>query len=104
MFGNIFYGKEGRGRRMKTTNKTAMLLLINAIAVLSEDRFLVKSKTANVTQELLADSCDIVGWSTKTDAAAFGPGGPDPTSVKGRLINLISAVRTLMRSMWLSIV
>ncbi|KAI0775926.1 Yos1-like protein [Trametes elegans] len=70
------------------------LLLINAMAVLSEDRFLAR-----------------IGWSTQQpqptnssfgqpyaqpyDQAAY-PGGQD-VGLKGRLINLISAVRTLMR-------
>ncbi|CCL99424.1 uncharacterized protein FIBRA_01442 [Fibroporia radiculosa] len=71
------------------------ILLINAMAVLSEDRFLAR-----------------IGWSSvqpPTGAAGFsqsyGPaydsagyqGGQD-ISMKARLINLISAVRTLMRS------
>jgi len=70
------------------------LLLINAMAVLSEDRFLAR-----------------IGWSSaQTPAVNAGfaqpyaqsydqpgyPGGQD-VGVKARLINLISAVRTLMR-------
>ncbi|KAI0750660.1 Yos1-like protein [Daedaleopsis nitida] len=70
------------------------LLLINAMAVLSEDRFLAR-----------------IGWSS-TQAPPSNPnfgqpyaqpydqggyaGGQD-IGVKGRLINLIGAVRTLMR-------
>ncbi|KAK9459165.1 Yos1-like protein [Lipomyces oligophaga] len=55
-----------------------ILLLINSIAVLSEDRFLAR-----------------IGWSTVQQDPGFG--NPDSTSIKNRLINLISAVRTLMR-------
>ncbi|KAI8150327.1 Yos1-like protein [Fennellomyces sp. T-0311] len=55
----------------------AILLFINAIAVLSEERFLAR-----------------IGWSAQVD-----PGfGVDQTqSVKHKIVNLISAVRTLMR-------
>ncbi|KAK9369634.1 Yos1-like protein [Lipomyces kononenkoae] len=55
-----------------------LLLLINSIAVLSEDRFLAR-----------------IGWSSVTVDNGFG--GADSSSVKNRMINLISAVRTLMR-------
>ncbi|KAJ3531834.1 hypothetical protein NM688_g7515 [Phlebia brevispora] len=66
-----------------------ILLLINAMAVLNEDRFLAR-----------------IGWaSTHVQAAYAQPyaqpydqtGAQQDISVKGRLINLISAVRTLMR-------
>jgi len=67
------------------------LLLINAMAVLSEDRFLAR-----------------IGWaSTQVQAgqqAGYGQAYAQPydqqgqdVGMKGRLINLISAVRTLMR-------
>ncbi|KAK9450821.1 Yos1-like protein [Limtongia smithiae] len=55
-----------------------ILLLINSIAVLSEDRFLAR-----------------IGWSTAQMDTGFGIA--DSASVKNRMINLISAVRTLMR-------
>lgn len=67
------------------------LLLINAMAVLSEDRFLAR-----------------IGWSSKQpqnpnagfqqhyDQSGYGYAQQD-AGVKVRLINLISAVRTLMR-------
>ncbi|KAK1925460.1 putative integral membrane protein required for ER to Golgi transport [Papiliotrema laurentii] len=79
-FGQIFY---------------VALLFTNAIAVLSEDRFLAK-----------------IGWSTRTTQqanAGFGHasnpniydqsfgGGNEGASIKSKLINLISATRTLMR-------
>ncbi|KAK9480108.1 Yos1-like protein [Lipomyces japonicus] len=55
-----------------------ILLLINSIAILSEDRFLAR-----------------IGWSTAQVDNGFGVS--DSQSVKNKLINLISAVRTLMR-------
>ncbi|KAG2141694.1 Yos1-like protein [Suillus bovinus] len=57
------------------------LLLINAMAVLSEDRFLAK-----------------IGWSSvQNPNAGYGYTQQQDAGVKVRLINLISAVRTLMR-------
>ncbi|KAF2736662.1 Yos1-like protein [Polyplosphaeria fusca] len=53
------------------------VLLINAIAILSEDRFLAR-----------------IGWTSSADP---GFGGRDEASVKARLVNLVSSVRTLMR-------
>jgi hypothetical protein len=55
------------------------VLLINAIAILSEDRFLAR-----------------IGWTTTAADPGFG-GVRDDASVKAKLINLISSVRTLMR-------
>ncbi|OBZ85823.1 Protein transport protein yos1 [Choanephora cucurbitarum] len=55
-----------------------MLCFINAIAVLSEDRFLAR-----------------IGWTVQPDA---GFGNEQGQSIKYKMINLISAVRTLMRS------
>ncbi|KAF7729556.1 Protein transport protein yos1 [Apophysomyces ossiformis] len=52
-----------------------LLFFINAIAVLSEERFLAR-----------------IGWSAQPEA---GFGGEQ--SIKFKIINLISAVRTLMR-------
>ncbi|ORX52743.1 Yos1-like protein [Hesseltinella vesiculosa] len=54
-----------------------LLFVINGIAVLSEDRFLAR-----------------IGWSVQADPSGFGG---DSQSVKFKIINLISAVRTLMR-------
>ncbi|BFZ61956.1 hypothetical protein YB2330_003034 [Saitoella coloradoensis] len=56
------------------------LLLVNAIAVLSEDRFLAR-----------------IGWSAQSIHEPVGFGDPSGQSVKARLVTLISAVRTLMR-------
>src|SRR6266852_7400304 len=90
------------------------LLLINAVAVLSEDRFLARSACPHFwmhthphhphTFPLFA-----VGWSSVRppnnvgfqqnydQGAGYGNPAQD-IGVKGRLINLISAVRTVMRS------
>ncbi|KAK7542744.1 Yos1-like protein [Phyllosticta citribraziliensis] len=55
-----------------------VILLTNAIAVLSEDRFLAR-----------------IGWGLQAEPA-FG-GVQDTTSVKAKMIHLIASVRTLMR-------
>jgi len=56
------------------------VLLVNAIAVLSEDRFLAR-----------------IGWgSTSAVEPAFG-GQSDSANVKAKLVNLIASVRTLLR-------
>ncbi|GBB86362.1 hypothetical protein RclHR1_12790007 [Rhizophagus clarus] len=52
-----------------------ILLVINAIAILNEERFLAR-----------------IGMSSHPE-----PGYGDVTSFKSKIINLISAVRTLMR-------
>ncbi|PWN31341.1 Yos1-like protein, partial [Meira miltonrushii] len=62
------------------------LLLVNAIAILNEERFLAR-----------------IGWSSSQssssfDSSGFGGQGQE-ASVKTRLIHLISAVRTLLRGM-----
>ncbi|CAK9784149.1 unnamed protein product [Cutaneotrichosporon oleaginosum] len=72
----------------------AALLLVNAVAILNEERFLAR-----------------IGWSTRGNPAAnsgFGNvpdptydgaygGNPDGVSFKTKVVNLIGAVRTLMR-------
>ncbi|KAI7867828.1 Yos1-like protein [Spinellus fusiger] len=55
----------------------SLLCFINAVAILSEERFLAK-----------------IGWSGHVDT---GFGSDQSQSVKSKIINLISAVRTLMR-------
>ncbi|KAF8524609.1 Yos1-like protein [Hysterangium stoloniferum] len=68
------------------------VLLVNAIAILSEERFLAR-----------------IGWSTQQAQPgqqgfaqpydAYGGGATQgDISMKGKMINLIGAVRTLMRS------
>lgn len=82
----------------------ACVLMINAIAVLSEDRFLARSASSVASPQFR--TFDVlfasVGWSSHQpmapsyDNSGFGEQGlPE---VKARMINLISAVRTLMRS------
>ncbi|KAF2217455.1 hypothetical protein CERZMDRAFT_92104 [Cercospora zeae-maydis SCOH1-5] len=58
------------------------VLLINSLAVLSEDRFLAR-----------------IGWGTSQQSEpTFGSGGmQDPTSLTAKFANLINSVRTLMR-------
>ncbi|EJU06581.1 Yos1-like protein [Dacryopinax primogenitus] len=64
------------------------LLLVNAIAVLNEERFLAR-----------------IGLSTQTsNPSTYNPsfdqsygGGPSGPSVRDQLVNLIGAVRTLLR-------
>ncbi|CAG8242512.1 unnamed protein product [Penicillium salamii] len=57
-----------------------IILIINAIAILSEDRFLAR-----------------VGWGRTQAEPGFGA-SYDSTSVKAKTINLIASVRTVMRS------
>ncbi|KAJ2079181.1 hypothetical protein H4R20_004740 [Coemansia guatemalensis] len=59
-FGTLFY---------------VILLLLNGVAILNEERFLAR-----------------IGWA-RNSAELYG----DTESIKAKLINLISAVRTLMR-------
>ncbi|KAI8643613.1 Yos1-like protein [Parasitella parasitica] len=54
-----------------------LLCFVNAIAVLSEERFLAR-----------------IGWTVQPDA---GFGNEQGQSIKYKMINLMSAVRTLMR-------
>ncbi|KAK6948261.1 hypothetical protein Daesc_010025 [Daldinia eschscholtzii] len=56
------------------------ILLINAIAILSEDRFLAR-----------------INLSSTSYDPAFGA-GPDSQSVKAKVVNLIASVRMVMRS------
>ncbi|KAI0505102.1 Yos1-like-domain-containing protein [Xylaria bambusicola] len=56
------------------------VLLINALAILSEDRFLAR-----------------INFSSATYDPAFGA-GPDNQSIRVKAINLLASVRTLMRS------
>ncbi|KAI8628026.1 Yos1-like protein [Xylariaceae sp. FL1651] len=55
------------------------VLLVNAIAILSEDRFLAR-----------------INFSSASYDPAFGA-GPDAQSIRGKIINLVASVRTLMR-------
>ncbi|RDX55481.1 Yos1-like protein, partial [Polyporus arcularius HHB13444] len=70
------------------------ILLVNAMAVLSEERFLARigwsSSQPQPTSQNFAQP-----YAQPYDQAAYA-GGQD-VGVKARLINLIGAVRTLMR-------
>ncbi|KAH9951688.1 Yos1-like protein [Amylocystis lapponica] len=70
------------------------LLLINAMAVLSEDRFLARIGWSS-SQAPAANVGFAQPYAQPYDQTGY-PGGQD-MGVKGRLINLISAVRTLLR-------
>jgi len=68
-----------------------ILLLINAMAILNEERFLARIGWAS-TQPPNANAA----FHQPYDQTGYGVTQPD-VSVKLRLINLIGAVRTLMR-------
>ena len=88
------------------------LLIVNAIAILNEERFLAKSRL--LCRSYLPQLNWLlfqVGWLSASrpvrdvntsfqqsyDQTAYGAPGGD-IGMKARLIDLISAVRTLMRS------
>ncbi|TGJ80388.1 hypothetical protein E0Z10_g8376 [Xylaria hypoxylon] len=58
-----------------------LVLLTNALAILSEDRFLSR-----------------INFSSASYDPTFGT-GPDNQSIRTKAINLLASVRTLMRSM-----
>jgi len=68
------------------------LLLINAVAVLSEDRFLARIGWLSSTHPQAANG----GFQQPYDQNGYGAAQGD-VGMKARLIDLISAVRTLMR-------
>jgi len=70
------------------------LLLINAIAVLNEERFLTRIGWSS-TKPQVANQPYNQPYGQPYDQHGYGVQGDG--GVKGRLINLISAVRTLMR-------
>jgi hypothetical protein len=107
------------------------LLLTNAIAILSEERFLAKSKSKYLSSSSTRmqsrtssySHLSTVGWSTYSaqqiasssnagfgsvpsynndpnagSAGVVGAASGEGQGVKARLINLIAAVRTLLRS------
>lgn len=89
-----------------------VILIINAIAILSEDRFLARSKRPPPTAiaypyslgfPLLSCRNDDanylikVGWSRTQYDAGFGA-THDNTSIKAKSADLIASVRTVMRS------
>ncbi|OQE24454.1 hypothetical protein PENSTE_c007G01580 [Penicillium steckii] len=56
-----------------------VILILNAIAILSEDRFLAR-----------------IGWGRSQAEPGFGASN-DTASVKAKLIDIIASVRTVMR-------
>ncbi|KZT74270.1 Yos1-like protein, partial [Daedalea quercina L-15889] len=71
-----------------------VILLINAMAVLSEDRFLARVGWSSVPPPT-ATSGFSQPYASAYDQAGYG--AQQDIGMKARLINLISAVRTLMR-------
>jgi len=69
----------------------ATLLLINAMAILNEDRFLARIGWASAQPPNMN-----AAFRQPYDQTGYGVTQPD-VGVKVRLINLIGAVRTLMR-------
>ncbi|KAF4836575.1 Protein transport protein YOS1 [Colletotrichum tropicale] len=68
------------------------VLLINAIAVLSEDRFLARSTAFLIPPSVYSHWINL---SPSSYDPAFGQS--TDASVKAKIINLIASVRTLMR-------
>ena len=107
-FGSFLYStppaRDAHGRPMLTTLFAVAVLLINSVAVLSEDRFLARSTTPyqkthpDSSSSVATDRvpCRLVNLSPASYDPAFGA-GPD-ASIKAKIINLIASVRTIMRS------
>ncbi|KAI9224258.1 Yos1-like protein [Blastocladiella britannica] len=57
-----------------------VLLLVNAVAILNEERFLAR-----------------IGWSAQSVYGDFGQQSGMDSGVKANVVTLLSAVRTLMR-------
>ncbi|KAF8195901.1 Yos1-like-domain-containing protein [Mycena galopus ATCC 62051] len=72
------------------------LLVVNSMAVLSEDRFLARIGWASSSQVQNANAAFHQTYDPQTGGYGAQQGG-EPT-MKARLVDLISAVRTLMRS------
>ncbi|KAF4619168.1 hypothetical protein D9613_005087 [Agrocybe pediades] len=69
------------------------LLLINAIAILNEERFLARIGWLSATRQVRDGT---TGFQQPYDQNGFNAAQGD-VGMKARLIDLISAVRTLMR-------
>ena len=94
----ILYATQWARSQADTCLLPVSVLLVNAIAILSEDRFLARSTHLHLyCREIATDNIQTVGWGSTQQEPAFG-GPSDNTSVKSKVINLISSVRTLMRS------
>ncbi|KAF8592170.1 Yos1-like protein [Ramaria rubella] len=75
------------------------LLLVNAVAVLSEERFL-----ARIGWSAQQPQTGPQGFAQPYDGGYGGAGaGQAEVGVKGKIVNLITAVRTLMRCECLSV-
>ncbi|KAK6905932.1 hypothetical protein I203_106767 [Kwoniella mangroviensis CBS 8507] len=74
------------------------LLLTNAIAILNEERFLARIGWSSSTP---SNANSNVGFGHSPNphiySDAFGQGSNEGPGVKAKLVNLISATRTLMR-------
>lgn len=82
----------------------AILLVINAVAILHEERFLAKSKrlpcSANSPSDVLI-AIVTVGWGRHQTQMNQQHGGyghaPAEPGLKANLMNLIHSIRTVMR-------
>jgi hypothetical protein len=73
-----------------------MVLLLNAVAILSEDRFLARGRWHPDLRSFLfgSDGFSAVGWSRNQREAGFGQ---QDSSVKVRIGELIAGVRLVTR-------
>jgi hypothetical protein len=102
-FGGLIYSASHQYHfKRKTADDSAVsCLLVNAIAILSEDRFLARStfcpprnKDCEKTNERITPT---VGLSPSSYDPAFGQNAD--SSIRAKIVQLIASVRTLMRSM-----
>lgn len=70
------------------------LLFVNSVAILNEERFLSRSIHINSSA---FNNYVVVGWGKAQLEQASGYGDQSPT-VKRQIIQLMAAVRTLLRS------
>lgn len=78
----------------------AGLLVVNAIAILNEQRFLKKSTSFFQLLISYIHRLFSVGWGTENvqQGAAYYQGSyAEPQSTKAQIINLVNSVRTVMR-------
>jgi hypothetical protein len=72
-----------------------MVLLLNAVAILSEDRFLARGRWhPDLRSSLFGSDISLVGWSRNQREAGFGQ---QDSSVKVRIGELIAGVRLVTR-------
>ncbi|KAL2889781.1 Protein transport protein YOS1 [Ceratocystis lukuohia] len=96
-FGSFFYSQSSRLAHKPAGQLLAVaVLLTNAVAILSEDRFLARNvPLQQCTSALTYLSNLAVNLSPASYDPAFGANSD--TSVTVKVINLIASVRTLMR-------